>query len=132
MKFYFSLREGCLCNCSICPSICPFACPPTLPVTSEPLAQFLVNFGRGTVFSCSAANIQVLGKQADGWRRDCARNRGNSVLCLCGQPVVIPIMAFAAFCQASVQSKDSTESERHAADVISDCIVRNRGISWGQ
>lgn len=84
------------------------------------------------MFSRSAANIQVLGKQADGWRRDCARNRGNSVLCLCGQPVVIPITAFAAFCQASVQSKDNMESERREADVISDCIVRNRGISRGQ
>jgi len=84
-KFYFSLREGCLCNYSICPSICPLACPPTLPVASQPLAQFLVNFGSGAVFSSSVADIQVLRKQTDGLGRDWARNGGT--------PICVPVVS---------------------------------------
>lgn len=37
------------------------------------------------------------------------------------------IIAFVAFCQASVQNKDSVESERYEPDMIDYCIVRSGG-----
>ena len=50
-------------------------------------------------------------------REETGQETQGTPFCVSGQPVIIPIMAFAAFCQASVQSKGSMESERHEADV---------------
>lgn len=58
-------------------------------------------------------------------RKDWVRN---SVLWLCDQPVVIPIVTFATFCQAGVQSM---ESERQEADVIGYCVVCHGGDLTG-